>query len=134
MGFCGPLTEFSLYRLEMQAKIKFKGYKSLYEFWGAEPAKKLISGEEVLVNLASKEYARTVLPYLPEEIRVLRRCLVSWRRAGWWKKGVYVKMARGEMVRFLAERQAENPEEMQAFQRLGYHFCPERSDRSSYVF
>ena len=50
-GFYGILRPFDgvlPYRLEMQAKIKFKGYKSLYEFWGAEPAKKLISGEEIL--------------------------------------------------------------------------------------
>lgn len=136
-GFYGILRPFDgvlPYRLEMQAKIKFKGYKSLYEFWGAEPAKKLISGEEVLVNLASKEYARTVLPYLPEEIRCVTPVFGELEEGRVVEKGVYVKMARGEMVRFLAERQAENPEEMQAFQRLGYHFCPERSDRSSYVF
>ena len=43
-------------------------------------------------------------------------------------------MARGEMVRFLAERQAQSPEEMQAFDRLGYRFSPEESNEDTYVF
>ena len=38
------------------------------------------------------------------------------------------------MVRFLAERQAQSPEEMQAFDRLGYRFSPEGSDGDTYVF
>ena len=37
-------------------------------------------------------------------------------------KGTYAKMARGEMVRFMAEREIENPEEIRKFDRLGYTF------------
>ena len=40
-------------------------------------------------------------------------------------KGTYAKMARGEMVRFIAENNIENPVEIQKFDRLGYSF---RSD------
>ena len=43
-------------------------------------------------------------------------------------------MARGEMVRFLAAAQAEEPEEMKAFNWSGYHFSEERSSESEYVF
>ena len=43
-------------------------------------------------------------------------------------------MARGEMVRFLAERNAETPEEAQGFDRLGYRFSPAHSTAASYVF
>ena len=43
-------------------------------------------------------------------------------------KGTYAKMARGEMVRFIAENNIENPVEIQKFDRLGYSF---RSDLSS---
>ena len=43
-------------------------------------------------------------------------------------------MARGEMVRFMAEQQAESPETMKEFDRLGYHFTPEASDEKTYVF
>ena len=35
-------------------------------------------------------------------------------------KGTYAKMARGEMVRFMAENRIENPEDIKKFDRLGY--------------
>ena len=50
------------------------------------------------------------------------------------QKGVYAKMARGEMVRFMAENHVRSPEEMKGFDRLGYRFCEERSDEQEYVF
>ena len=50
------------------------------------------------------------------------------------QKGTFAKMARGEMVRFLAERQAEKPEVMQEFDRLDFRFCPEKSDDKQYTF
>ena len=38
------------------------------------------------------------------------------------QKGVYAKMARGEMVRFMAGIQAEEPEQLKAFNWSGYHY------------
>ena len=43
-------------------------------------------------------------------------------------------MARGEMVRFIAENNIENPAEIQKFDRLGYSFRPDLSSDSEYVF
>ena len=43
-------------------------------------------------------------------------------------------MARGEMVRFMAEREIEDPKEIRKFDRLGYAFSEERSDDRNYVF
>lgn len=40
-------------------------------------------------------------------------------------KATEAKMARGEMVRFMAEHQVENPEELKGFDGLGYlRNCP----------
>ena len=50
------------------------------------------------------------------------------------EKGTYAKMARGEMVRFLAEQKAETPEVMKQFDRLGYHYNDDASDEKTYVF
>lgn len=43
-------------------------------------------------------------------------------------------MARGEMVRFIAENNIENPVEIQKFDRLGYSFRSDLSSDSEYVF
>ena len=42
------------------------------------------------------------------------------------QKGVYAKMARGEMVRYTAEINAQAPEQIKAFDR-GYSFDEKRS-------
>ena len=49
-------------------------------------------------------------------------------------KGTYAKMARGEMVRFIAENNIENPVGIQKFDRLGYSFTSDLSSDSEYVF
>ena len=56
------------YRLEMQAKLKTDFCASLYDFWGEDLAR-LLDGEGVLLNLASAEYSRNVLPHLSHGIR-----------------------------------------------------------------
>jgi hypothetical protein len=49
-------------------------------------------------------------------------------------KATYAKMARGEMVRYMAENKIENPEKIKEFDRLGYVFREDMSDRTSFVF
>ena len=43
-------------------------------------------------------------------------------------------MARGEMVRFMAERQIRNAEDIKSFDRLNYFYSEEFSDKNTYVF
>jgi len=50
------------------------------------------------------------------------------------EKGTLCKMARGQMVRYLAEEGITTPEEVTAFHQLGYTFSPERSTPDTYVF
>lgn len=50
------------------------------------------------------------------------------------QKGVYAKMARGEMVRYLAGIHAEGPEQLKGFNWRGYRFDEIRSSESEYVF
>ena len=49
-------------------------------------------------------------------------------------KGTYAKMARGEMVRFMAQNHIENPVEIQKFDRLGYVYREELSSDTELVF
>ena len=137
-GFYGVLRPFdgvTPYRLEMGARCRTPFCKNLYAFWGDSLYQTLTSGgEDTLLNLASAEYAKAVRPWVTPPVRWIN---VTFGEADGDKvveKGVYVKMARGEMVRFLAERNAETPEEAQGFDRLGYRFSPAHSTAASYVF
>ena len=50
------------------------------------------------------------------------------------EKGTMCKMARGEMVRFMAENQITDPEQIKSFNRLNYCFAPLHSNDNIFVF
>ena len=133
-GIVKPLDGIVPYRLEMQAKANVDGHKNLYDFWGKRLAEKLFSETDTIINLASKEYSKCVSVYLTPEIRFITCVFGEYVNGKIVEKGTYAKMARGEMVRFLAERQAQSPEDMKMFDRLGYKYHAEASDEKTYVF
>lgn len=134
-GILKPMDGILPYRLEMQAKVKLEGYKDLYDFWKDSLYSELTMDEEhVILNLASKEYSKCIESYLtPEDTYIT--CVFTERVNGKLvQKGTLAKMARGEMVRFLAEKKAEHPEAAKEFARLGFAFSPEDSSEREYVF
>ena len=136
-GFYGVLRPFdgvTPYRLEMQAKLKMGEAKDLYSYWGDSIAKNLFSETDCILNLASQEYSRCVSAYLTEDVQCIT-CLFCERKNGKLiEKGTLCKMARGEMVRYMAEHQIEDPERIKAFDRLGYRFAQSESNQTTYTF
>lgn len=53
---------------------------------------------------------------------------------GFWGPSLAEVLARGEMVRYLAQCREEDPEAVRGFDRLGYRFRPDRSTETTYVF
>lgn len=136
-GFYGvvhPLDGVTPYRLEMQTKVNLPNVKNLYEYWGEKIYREVSEDTEVIVNLASKEYSKCVEKYLTSEVRYITCVFGEYKGDKVIEKGTYAKMARGEMVRFLAERKAERPEEMKSFCRLGYRYSEKESTKDRYVF
>lgn len=94
----------------------------------------LFSETDCIVNLASREYSRCVSAYLPDGIQFIT-CMFCERKDGKLvEKGTLCKMARGEMVRYMAEHRIVDTEKIKSFDRLGYRFAPEQSDLTTYVF
>ncbi len=133
-GILKPFDGVTPYRLEMQAKLRVGECKDLYAYWGDSLAKALFSETDCILNLASKEYSVCVSKYLPENVRFIT-CVFGEEKDGKViEKGTMCKMARGEMVRFMAENQIEDPEQIKFFDRLGYRFTPSHSDENLFVF
>ena len=133
-GLLRPLDGVTPYRLEMQAKLRIGGAEDLYAFWGDRLAGALLEEDGCILNLASREYSGSVSGHLPPSARFIT-CVFGEETAGRVaEKGPLCKMARGEMVRFLAEQGAEAPEQAKQFQRLGFRFDPGRSDGNTFVF
>lgn len=133
-GLLRPLDGVTPYRLEMGAKLALPGYKDLYAFWGSRLAQALAEETDLVLNLASKEYSKAVAPHLPSHVRFLT-CVFGERKDGKiTEKGTLCKMARGRMVRFLAQQQTESLEAVRQFAELGYRFDPEVSTETQYIF
>lgn len=131
-GFYGVLKPFdgvTPYRLEMQAKEK-----NLYEFWGDRLYREVMDDAHVIINLASKEYAKCMEKYIQPEERWITCVFGELANGKVKQKGTMAKMARGEMVRYMAERQIKEPEQIKEFDRLGYVYNKEHSSEETYVF
>ena len=68
------------------------------------------------------------------EIRFITCVFGEERNGRIIEKGTLCKMARGEMVRYMAENRIEDPEQIKGFRRLNYQYAPGRSDETTYVF
>lgn len=136
-GFFGILRTFDVvspYRLEMQAKLEIGDCKNLYEFWGDKIYRKLFETGEVVINLASKEYSKIIESYLSKEDKFIT-CVFAEKKDGKIvQKATLAKMARGEMVNFLASNDIQNEEEIKKFDRLGFVFDKGLSNDNRYVF
>ena len=137
-GFYGvlkPMDGVVPYRLEMQSKARVGGVKDLYAYWGSALYEGVTrDGEDLIVDLASKEYSDCITRYLTPSVRCVTCVFGELSGGRVIQKGVYAKMARGEMVRFMAEKGIEDPEELKGFDRLGYRFSEERSEADTLVF
>lgn len=132
-GALRPMDGVTPYRLEMQAKAAIGGHKDLYDLWG-ERLYDVVRDDGLIINLASKEYSKCIEKYLSDRDTYITVSFVEQSEEKLVTKGTYAKMARGEMVRFMAEKQIENPEDIKAFNRLGYVFRQELSSETEFVF
>lgn len=136
-GFFGILRTFDVvspYRLEMQAKLEIGDCKNLYEFWGDKIYRKLFETGEVVINLASKEYSKIIESYLSKEDKFITCVFAEKKDEKIVQKATLAKMARGEMVNFLATNDIQNEEEIKKFDRLGFVFDKGLSNDNRYVF
>lgn len=136
-GFYGILKPFDgivPYRLEMQSRLADEKLDSLYDFWGSKLAEALFEEDSLILNLASKEYSKCISNHLRSEITFVTCVFGELIDEKVVEKGTFAKMARGEMVRFLAEHQVGDIEGVCRFDRMGYRFCKERSDDKTLVF
>ena len=136
-GFYGLLRPFdgvTPYRLEMGARLAADGCPDLYAFWGDALARALAEGTDLVLNLASREYSRAVAPHLPPAVKLLTCVFGEESNGKIVEKGTLCKMARGEMVRWLAQNRVERPEDVRRFEALGYRYAPEHSTETQLVF
>ena len=130
-GAVRPFDGIVPYRLEMNTKVKINGYDDMYAFWGDDLYKKIRDDSGIIVNLASKEYSKCIEDYISKDDRFIN--IVFLQKDG-SNKGTYAKMARGEMLRYMAEKEIEDPQELMKFDCLKYAYNHALSSDNNYVF
>ena len=132
-GALRPLDGIGEYRLEMESRINVGDKVGLYAFWG-DKLSRYFSSSSLVVNLASDEYSRAVVPRLGKETEVVTPVFLERSGERMVTKGVYAKIARGEMVRFLSENSISDKEGIKEFSSRGYAFSPSLSEGGTFVF
>lgn len=136
-GFYGVLRPFDgivPYRLEMQAPLSVNGSKHLYDFWGKKLYDTLFAEEQIVINLASKEYSKAITPYLQPDDRLIEIAFLDEIDGKLKVKATFAKMARGEMVRYLAENQITTLEGLTKFENTHYQYSKAHSTPNQIVF
>ncbi len=138
-GLLRPFDGICPHRLEMRSRLAVAGAGDLYGFWGSRIADALAEGPEadVVVNLASQEYARAVLPWLrPGDPRQLTcSFLVPRGRDGKLvQQATEAKAARGSLVRWAAERGVEDVDDLRGFRERGYRLDEALCDEGTLAF
>lgn len=137
-GLLKPLDLMQPYRLEMGTKLAGPHGKNLYDFWAEKVSKMVMAdrdqgGSDVLVNLASQEYAkaaqlsrvggRVVTPVFKDEKNGQMK-IISF----------YAKKARGLMTRFIVENDLTSVDSLKDFKSEGYRFSSASSSQNELVF
>ena len=132
-GMVNPLDDILPYRLEMQYPIKIQG-NNLYKFWDDKIYKKLYSEDNVIVNLASEEYAKTVRRFLNEEDIFIDIDFKVNKDGKLKTLATLAKMARGQMVKYIIENKIDNPEDLKDFTFNSFKYCSNLSTSKKFVF
>ncbi|MDY5211342.1 peroxide stress protein YaaA [Intestinibacter sp.] len=135
-GILKPLDGVVPYRLEMQTKLIKHENKDLYEYWSDEIANSLFEETDLIINLASKEYSKCIEKYIKNQPNTRFVTCVFGELKGdkVIEKGTLAKMARGEMVRYLAENNIRDLTQVKMFDKLDYKYSEEKSNDDTYVF
>lgn len=136
-GFYGVLKPFdgvTPYRLEMQAKLQIGDAKDLYAYWGSSLADRLAAEGDCIINLASKEYSSAIAKHLPADVPMITCVFAEEVNGKIVEKGTLCKMARGEMVRRMAETNVQTLQELKRLHLANYAFAEELSNEKTYVF
>ncbi|MEY0489385.1 peroxide stress protein YaaA [Proteus terrae] len=137
-GVLRPLDLMQPYRLEMGIKLKNSKGSDLYQFWGnniTETLNKALEeqGDNILINLASDEYFKSVNPK-KLNAEIVKPVFLDEKNGKYKVISFYAKKARGLMSRFIIQEKLTNKVQLKEFDLEGYQFNSAESEGNTLVF
>ncbi|HIF9482038.1 TPA: peroxide stress protein YaaA [Photobacterium damselae] len=137
-GLLRPLDLMQPYRLEMGTKLENPRGANLYQFWGNIITDKVNlalaeQGDDILVNLASNEYFKSVKP---KQVKgtIITPVFKDAKKGQYKVISFYAKKARGLMARYIIDNQIDSIEKLKEFDAAGYYFVAAESTATEFVF
>lgn len=135
-GILKPLDLIQPYRLEMGTTLSVGNKKNLYEYWKDTLTKHIntvLSKDELFINLASNEYFNAIdvkklkVPVITPEFK-------DYKDGKLKMISFFAKKARGLMVRYIIDTNAETVEDLKGFNYENYAFDANLSTSTKLVF
>ncbi|MDE5978071.1 MAG: peroxide stress protein YaaA [Turicibacter sp.] len=143
-GLYGVLRPFDImnpYRLEMGLSWSGEHGKDLYDYWKSDLTHyflnelKETNGDQALINLASKEYSKSLnLKEIEKNYPVITIEFKEQKGEAFRVVGMYAKRARGQMARYILNHQLHQVEKLKAFNEGGYTFNETLSTEKTWIF
>ena len=118
------------YRMDFHTQIQINGRKDLYEYWKDLPSS--LIEDDLLINLASEEYAKAILPYYSGSVVSIR--FMQNKNGKLRSASTLAKKARCTFLRWMAVNSMESLEQMKDFDLDGFHYEKDVSSETCFVF
>lgn len=135
-GFYGILKPFDgvvPYRFDMDTRLAVSSAKNMYDYWG-DRIYRALANDGPIINLASQEYSKTVTKFLKPNDQLINITFGHLVDGSIKTRATFAKMARGEMVRFMAEHQVEDVNKLKESDSPNYEFAAAYSSETNFVF
>lgn len=137
-GLLRPLDLMQPYRLEMGTRFANAGGNNLYAFWDEKITRALNkaiakSGSKVLVNLASNEYFKAVVPAVLDA-ELVTPVFKEKKGDNYKVVSFLAKKARGVMSAWIIHNRVDEPADIKKFRKDGYRYNKAMSTPTEWVF
>ena len=129
-GLLKPDDGIVTYRMDFHADLQIEDAVNLYAYWKDVPAS--LIQDDVLINLASDEYAKAILPYYKGKVINIR--FARYKNGKLVSASTLAKKARGRFLRWMAQEGIENTEHLKLFACDGFVFEPAASSDTVFIF
>ncbi len=128
-GALKPLTGIRPYRLDMMIKDI-----DMYDFWKDEVKKEIFKDDNLVLNLASKEYSKLLSPFLDEDQRMITLNFKDYKNGKARTVVAWAKQMRGFMLKHLIQNKIETIDEIKGIKMEGYEYDPYLSKKDELTF
>ena len=128
-GLLKPLDLIQPYRLEMGTPLKMGRKKNLYEFWQKLLTQHLnneLSEGELFINLASNEYFGAI-DEKSLKVPIITPIFKDWKNDQLKVISFFAKKARGSMVRYILDTNAQTLDDIKGFNYDDYQFSQQHT-------